>query len=91
MTTTIIPFNPSPDTPFQFTALFDGATYTVVLTWNLFGQRYYVNVIDINGVRVFSRAMVGSPPSKNISLTAGYFTTQLVWRVQANQFEIVDV
>lgn len=90
MTTTAVPFQPSNSGPFQFQANFDGATYTVAVTWNLFGRRYYVNVYTLEGDRIVTIAMVGSPLDANTSLVAGYFTTQLVWRVASGQFEIID-
>lgn len=75
--------------PFTFQAMLDGITYTIVVNWNLGGARYYVNIYTIAGVRVLTIPMIGSPPGFNISLTAGYFVTQLIWRVQNNQFEII--
>lgn len=90
MTTTYVPFNPTPNTPFQFQAVFDGETYLVTCTWNVFGQRYYVNIFTDNQERVLTVGRVGSPSGYDISLTAGYFTTKLVWREANNQFEVID-
>ena len=90
MSTTFILFKPSSLNPFQFQATLDGSIYTVVVTWNLFGQRYYISIYNLNGVLIVSLPMVSSPPSYNISLTKGYFTTQLVWRGVNGQFEVID-
>jgi hypothetical protein len=160
--TTYIDFTPSTTSNFQFQATFDGNVYTVTVTWNLFGARYYVNIYDLNNALIVCRPLTGSPsgyllssitndngtatgttslpttypigsrqnltisgvtpngyngtypclilsPTQfsyavdstltdatsfgsvayNISLTGGYFATQLVWRVQNNQFEII--
>ena len=89
MSTTYVAFAPSPTAPFQFQATFDGNAYTVIVTWNLFGQRWYVNVYDLSQNLVVALPMIGSPPGYNISLTAGYFTTQLVWRVTTGNFEVI--
>lgn len=59
--TTRFDFVPSNSAPFQFQPELDGATYTCVVTWNLFGRRYYLSCYDLAGVRIFTTAMVGSP------------------------------
>lgn len=58
--TTYVDFVPSTDTPFQFQATFDGAQYNVVVTWNEFGQRYYINVYDLGGNLILARARIDS-------------------------------
>lgn len=102
MATTYIDFTPSASAPFQFQATLDGAVYTVILTWNLFGQRYYVNIYTLDGTRVLSIPLIGSVGSpadvftktglavQSVSMTAGYFTTQLIYRPVNQRFEIVD-
>lgn len=87
--TVYIPFVPSSSSNFQFQATFDAQVYTVIVTWSLFGQRYYVNIYDSSGVLIVALPMIGSPDFYNVSLTAGYFTTQLVWRVQSGNFEVI--
>jgi len=59
--TQFIDFTQPAGTNFQFQAPFDGAIYTVVVTWSLFGVRYYVNIYDLSGNLIGSRPMVGSP------------------------------
>jgi hypothetical protein len=86
--TTFVNFVPSNTQPFQFQAILDGGAYTVVVRWNLFGQRYYLDISDINGELVLSIPMVGSPVGYDISLVDGYFESTLIWRVGAGQFEI---
>jgi len=90
MTTTYIDFVPSPTTPFQFLAVLDGQSYRVVITWNLFGQRWYANIYTVDSVLLLAIAMVGSPLDYDISLTANYTTTKLVWRPARRQFEVID-
>ncbi len=89
-TVSYVEFTPSPTVPFQFQATLDGSTYIVTTRWSLFGQRWYVEISTTNQVRVLSIARVGSPRGVDISLTAGYFTTKLVWREPDNQFEIIE-
>ena len=89
MSTQIYPFTPSTTANFQFQPTLDGNVYTVTVTWNVFGERYYVNIYTLGGVLVVSLPMVGSPLGYDISLTAGYFTTTLVYRAPNNQFEVI--
>jgi hypothetical protein len=87
--TNVIQFTPANNSNFQFQATFDGASYNVIVTWNIYGERYYVNIYDLNNILIVALPLIGSPLNYNISLTAGYFTTQLVYRVANNQFEII--
>jgi hypothetical protein len=86
---TLISFNPPPTSNFQFQATLDGQNYIVIVTWGLFGQRYYLNIYDTSGVLILAMPMIGSPTDYDISMTAGYFTTKLIYRVQSNNFEVV--
>jgi len=87
--TLYVPFNPAPNANFQFQATFDGNNYDVIVNWNLFGQRFYVNIFTLAGDRVLSIPLIGSPNFYNISMTAGYFTTMLIWRPGTGNFEIL--
>lgn len=86
--TTFVPFVPSAQSPFTFMATLDGNAYNVIVTWNYYGQRYYVNIYTIQGDLVVSIAMIGSPDEYDISMTAGYFESELIFRVSSNTFEI---
>jgi hypothetical protein len=59
--TTFTDFVPSRVAAFQFQPTLDGEPYTVVVTWNLFGQRFYVNVTALDGTLVCARPLIGSP------------------------------
>jgi hypothetical protein len=65
--TTIYPFQPSAQAPFQFQPTLDGDVYQCTVTWNLFrgGQGstspYYLNIYALDGTLVVSRALVASP------------------------------
>lgn len=58
---TVTDFVPSTVAPFQFSPTLDGATYNVIVTWSLFGRRFYINVYALDGTLVLSTALVGSP------------------------------
>ncbi len=82
------PFTPSGAAPFEFQPTLDGLQYTVVVTWNVFGRRYYVNVYQLDGTLVLATACVGSPNDRDINLIGGYFTSTMVFRAQSQQFEV---
>lgn len=88
--TTIFTFTPSATQAYQFQPTLDGDVYTAIVTWSLFGQRWYLNLFDAEGNWIFTRSMVGSVPTPNpgLSLTAGYFTSTLVFRQQDQVFEV---
>ena len=87
--TTLFPFVPSNVAPFQFQPTFDGAHYTCTIKQNFFGQRYYVFCTDLSGNPIFTRPLIGSPPTYNINLLAGYFVTStMVYRVSTGNFEV---
>lgn len=54
--------------PFQFQPTLDNAVYTVTVTWNVFGSRYYVNIKTVQGALVYTMPLIGSPQNYPISL-----------------------
>lgn len=86
---TIINFTPTPFANFQFQATLDGSSYTVIVTWNIYGERYYVSIYTLTNKLVLSIPLIGSPLEYDISLTAGYFSTKLIFREPKQQFEII--
>jgi hypothetical protein len=87
--TNSIQFTPSSTAPFAFQVTLDGAKYSVIVTWNIYAQRYYVNIYTTGNVLIVSLPLIGSPLNYNISLTAGYFTTQLIYRAPTQQFQVI--
>jgi len=74
---TTFDFAPSNVAPFEFQPTLDGQVYTCVVTWILFGRRYLISCYRLDGTRVFTRAMVGSPAGitiEDISWEAGVAT-----------------
>jgi hypothetical protein len=86
--TTYIPFAPSSASNFQFQPTLDGQQYTAIVTWNLFGQRYYLNLYTTLNVLVLCVPLIGSPDNYSISMVSGHFTSTLVYRVSSAQFEV---
>lgn len=87
---TIIHFSPSLKSNFQFQCTLDQQDYTCIVTWNLFGQRYYINLYDNNGVRVLTLPLISSPNWYNINLVGGYFNVStMVFREASQNFEIL--
>jgi hypothetical protein len=73
--TTIVPFQPSAQSTFQFQPTLDGQTYSAVVTWSLFGKRYYINLYALDGTLIVSEAMVGSPTGISIQSLSWYLGT----------------
>lgn len=65
--TTTFPFTPSTSAPVQFSPVLDGQTYSAIISWNVFAQRFYLNLYDSNGTLIVCKAVVGSPPAQTIS------------------------
>jgi hypothetical protein len=87
--TTYIPFTPSVSSVPQFQVTLDGYIYTALCTWNLYGARYYLNIVTLQGTLVCSVALIASPDDYDINLVAQYFTTStLVFRDSSQQFEV---
>jgi hypothetical protein len=81
-------FTPSPVSPFQFQPTLDGANYNCIVAWNIFGQRWYVGIYDLQNNLIVNIPMIGSPPDYNISLTNGYFQSTMIFSVANNRFEV---
>ena len=58
--TTFVDFTPPPSAPFQFQATLDANIYNVIVTWNVFAQRWYINVYGLDGTLVVCKALIGS-------------------------------
>jgi hypothetical protein len=86
--TTYTQFQPSPRETFAFSATLDGTVYQMVVMWNLFGQRWFLNCVATNNVLMFSVPVIGSPAEGDINLVGPYFQqSTLVFRTDTQQFE----
>lgn len=63
---TVFSFAPSQESPFTFEPTLDGNVYSGVVTWILFGQRYYLNLYALDGTLVTCCALVASPGGLNV-------------------------
>lgn len=63
----IIPFVPSAVQAPEFLVTLDNQTYRVLVTWSLAGQRYYINIYNLDGTLIVCRALVGSPVGSDIA------------------------
>jgi len=91
MATTYLPFVPLATGNFTFPATLNGAGYNCVVTWNYYGQRYYLNVYDANGALLVCCAMVASPDDQDINLVAGYVPQgagSIVYRESSQNIEL---
>lgn len=87
--TTYFPFTPTPQQAVTFQATLDDAPYQIVVPWNAYGKRWYVQCIDTTNVLVFNLPLIGSPDNGDINLLAGYFiASTMVFRVSTQTFEI---
>lgn len=85
----IVNFTPSATSAFQFNPTLDGVPYVAICTWNLYGQRYYINIYNTYNTLVMSRPIIASPDNYSINLLTGYFTkSTLVYRASSGNFEI---
>jgi hypothetical protein len=86
---TTINFTPSATSSFQFNPTLDGQPYVATCTWNIYGQRYYVNIYNSYSTLIMSRPIIASPDNYDINLLTGYFTSStMVYRASSNDFII---
>ncbi len=67
---TIFLYQPQPNAPYQFSPTLDGQEYLAVTPWGLFGRRLYLTLTALDGTRIFTRALVGSPAAQAIQSLA---------------------
>jgi len=87
--TTYVPLLPPPGQGFDFQATLDGTSYHMRVTWNVFGQRWFLTCRTGNDQLVFHQALISSPQEGDINLLAGYFlVSTMVFRDLGQTFEI---
>jgi hypothetical protein len=88
---TLIPFIPNNNSspPFSTTVTLDSVSYSLNVTWNISGQRWYASITDQSSNTVWMGAMVGSPLGYDIPLAPGVFqTSKILYRADTGNFEI---
>jgi hypothetical protein len=86
--TTYFQFTPNVVAPFTFQPTLDGEQYTAVVTWNLFGQRWYITVSTITGDPVFTLPLIGSPDGVSIQSISWAFGTVKVVTARPHHYTI---
>ena len=87
--TTFVHFDPPPGQGFAFQATLDGASYRMLVTWNVFGQRWFISCRTGNDELIFHMPVISSPQEGDINLAGGYFLrSTLVFRDLGRNFEI---
>ena len=74
----MFPFSTLPKGPFAFQPVLDGSTYKANVTWNIFGQRWYLTLSDQSGNVIVHTAIVESPPFFSITSLSWDGERQLV-------------
>jgi len=77
MLMTPYPFSPTAQAVWTFSLTLDGQQYQGIVTWGLFGKRYYLNLYDLSNTLIVARALVGSPgsiPLQSLTWLAGKAT-----------------
>lgn len=69
--TALFDFLPTTVAPYTFQPTLDGLEYTGIVTWNLFGQRWFLNLYKLDGTLVVAEPLIGSP--------VGLFIETLTW------------
>lgn len=73
---TLIPFTPTANGAFTFSPVLDGTTYNGVVTWALFGQRWFLNLYAPSGPLIVAIPLVESidPIAATLTTTRGLYT-----------------
>ncbi len=83
--TSYFPFVPNVQAPFTFQPTLDRRQFAASVTWNLFGQRWYLNLSQQNGTPIFTLPLLGSPDGTAIeSLTWDSGTATVVTALPHN-------
>lgn len=88
--TTVTPFEPPPNVPFQFNPTLDGQVYIATIIWGLFGRRWYMRLTALDGTLVFNKALIGSAGSKSIQSATWANGTATVTFASPHGYTILD-
>lgn len=88
---TTIPFAPnnSNSPPFSTPLTLDGASYVGNVTWNVYGQRWFLSIVDATNTVIWCGAMIGSPIGFDILLAPGIFAAStILYREDTGNLEV---
>lgn len=90
MTTYVqLQLNQAATPPFRTIFALDGASVIGTVTWNIFGQRWYLALTDQAGDNLWTGALVGSPLDMDILLAPDVFhTSTILYRADTGNFEV---
>lgn len=89
--TTLVVFTPNNNSspPFSTTVTLDNVSYSLNVTWNISGQRWYAALQDQSGNVIWMGALIGSPLGYDIPLAPGIFqTSTILYRADTGNFEV---
>ena len=92
--TQLFPFVPNTQSPFTFQPTLDGLPYAASVTWNLMGQRWYLNITQLNGTPILTQANIGSPDGvaiQSIDWAHGVVTVVTALPHQYTVGQVIDV
>lgn len=76
---TVYPFNPTGQAVVNFQPTLDGQQYQAIVTWSLFGQRYFISIYDLSNNLIVMEGVSGSPtplPLDSLSWEGGLVTAE---------------
>lgn len=86
--TVLIPFKPDGRAPFQFTAKVGKYELFARLPFNLYANRYYLELKDSSGEVLVYTPLIASPDGYDINLALPFAPGKLIFRESTNQFEV---
>ncbi|ENC7539748.1 hypothetical protein ABK178_004278 [Salmonella enterica subsp. enterica serovar Brandenburg] len=86
--TTLIPFKPDGRGPFQFTARIGEYEIFARVPFNLYANRYYLELKDSSGEVLVYTPLIASPDGYDINLALPFALGKLIFRESTNQFEV---
>ena len=86
---TVTPFTPATNgVPFVMQPTLDGSVYTLLVTWNIYAQRWYFALFTLQNVQVLEKALIASPAGHDIDLVWPLFNSMMVFREDSQAFEV---
>jgi len=86
--TTLIPFKPDGREPFQFTTQIGRHELFARVPFNLYANRYYLELKGSSGEVIVYTPLIASPDGYDINLALPFAPGKLIFRESTNQFEV---
>lgn len=85
--TTYIPFKPPANKPFTFQATIGGTQLFGTVPFNLYANRFYLQLKDGKNQIVVYMPLIASPDTYDINLAIAFTPGKLIYRASSSQFE----